>query len=150
MMNFALPLISLALSLPAGVGGAWIGTSEFADAAGFAAAQIYGGFAATATISGADQAVWSYTLTKVGGRDVWIGVWAPILSIISVTRWEVAETGGGGIAEVWWRFPEFVLGFLLASLLITFAVDGICTLRGVYLSDRAGCGSFVGRRESQG
>ena len=40
VMIFALPLIARALSLPAGVGGAWIGTSEFADAAGFAAAQL--------------------------------------------------------------------------------------------------------------
>ncbi len=127
VMIFALPLISRALSLPAGVGGAWIGTSEFADAAGFAAAQTYGGFAAAGTISGTpDQAVWSYTLIKVVGRDVWIGVWALILSIISVTRWEVAETAGGAdIAEVWWRFPKFVVGFLLASLLITIAVRNV-------------------------
>nr|WP_294527688.1 putative sulfate exporter family transporter [uncultured Rhodopila sp.] len=127
VMIFALPLIARALSLPAGVGGAWIGTSEFADAAGFAAAQTYGGFAAAGTISGTpDQAVWTYTLIKVVGRDVWIGVWALILSIIAVTRWEVAETGGGAnIGEIWWRFPKFVVGFLLASLLITFAVRNV-------------------------
>jgi uncharacterized integral membrane protein (TIGR00698 family) len=127
VMIFALPLVSRALSLPAGVGGAWIGTSEFADAAGFAAAQTYGGFAAAGTISGTpDQAVWTYTLIKVVGRDVWIGVWALILSIIAVTRWEVSETGGGvNIGEIWWRFPKFVVGFLLASLLITFAVRNV-------------------------
>jgi uncharacterized integral membrane protein (TIGR00698 family) len=127
VMIFALPLVSRALSLPAGVGGAWIGTSEFADAAGFAAAQTYGGFAAAGTIAGTpDQAVWTYTLIKVVGRDVWIGVWALILSIIAVTRWEVAETGGGAdIGEIWWRFPKFVVGFLLASLLITFATRNV-------------------------
>jgi hypothetical protein len=81
------PFVSRALSLPAGVGGAWIGTSEFVDAAGFAAAQTYGGFAATGAIPGTpEQAVWSYTLVKVVGRDVWIGVWALILSVIAVTR----------------------------------------------------------------
>jgi uncharacterized integral membrane protein (TIGR00698 family) len=124
VMIFVLPLLSRALALPAGVGGAWIGTSEFADAAGFAAAQTYGGFAAAGTIAGTpDQAVWSYTLIKVVGRDVWIGVWALVLSIIAVTRWEVAETGGGvDIGQIWWRFPKFVVGFLLASLLITFTV----------------------------
>src|ERR1700722_18539881 len=42
VMIFALPLVSRALHLPTGVGGAWIGTSEFADAAGLAAAQAYG------------------------------------------------------------------------------------------------------------
>src|SRR5580693_3579443 len=40
---FALPLVSRTLHLPTGVAGAWIGTSEFADAAGLAAAQSYGG-----------------------------------------------------------------------------------------------------------
>jgi uncharacterized membrane protein YadS len=127
VMIFVLPLISKALQLPAGVGGAWIGTSEFADAAGFAAAQTYGGFAAKGIITGtADQALWSYTLIKVVGRDVWIGIWALVLSIIAVTRWEVAETSGGVSAgEIWWRFPKFVLGFLLASLLVTFAVRDI-------------------------
>src|SRR5450755_4279791 len=37
VMIFVLPFASRLLHLPAGVGGAWIGTSEFADAAGFAA-----------------------------------------------------------------------------------------------------------------
>ena len=40
---FVLPLAARALQLPTGVAGAWIGTSEFADAAGLAAAQTYGG-----------------------------------------------------------------------------------------------------------
>jgi len=34
VMIFVLPIVAHALRLPAGVGGAWIGTSEFADAAG--------------------------------------------------------------------------------------------------------------------
>src|ERR1700676_1632553 len=42
---FILPLLARALKLPTGVAGAWIGTSEFADAAGLAAAQAYGGYA---------------------------------------------------------------------------------------------------------
>jgi uncharacterized integral membrane protein (TIGR00698 family) len=127
VMIFLLPFLSRALSLPAGVGGAWIGTSEFADAAGFAAAQTYGGFAATGAIAGTpEQAVWSYTLVKVVGRDVWIGVWALILSIIAVTRWDVAETGGGvDVGQIWWRFPKFVVGFLVASVLITLAVRNV-------------------------
>jgi uncharacterized membrane protein YadS len=114
--------------LPAGVGGAWIGSSEFADAAGFAAAQAYGGQAGPTTgIAGtADQAVWSYTLIKVVGRDVWIGIWALVLSIISVTRWETKTDGGRiDVGQVWWRFPKFVIGFLLASIFITLVVRNI-------------------------
>jgi len=128
VLIFVLPLVAAALHLPAGVGGAWIGSSEFADAAGFAAAQAYGGQAGPATgIAGtADQAVWSYTLIKVVGRDVWIGIWALVLSIISVTRWETKTDGGRvDVGQVWWRFPKFVIGFLLASIFITLAVRNI-------------------------
>src|SRR5258708_24495509 len=42
-MIFILPFVAHQLNLSAGVGGAWIGTSEFADAAGIAAAQTYAG-----------------------------------------------------------------------------------------------------------
>lgn len=123
VMIFALPIACRWLQLPTGVAGAWIGTSEFADAAGFAAAQTYGGYAgAVPGISGtSDQAVWAFTLMKVVGRDVWIGVWALVLAIISTTRWEPAETGAKPQAiEIWRRFPKFVLGFILASLFVTW------------------------------
>jgi len=116
-----LPFAAQALHLPAGVGGAWIGTSEFADAAGFAAAQTYAHLADGGNIAGAaDQAVFAYTLIKVVGRDVWIGIWAFALAIIATTRWERTETGRRPeAAEIWWRFPKFVIGFLAASVIVT-------------------------------
>jgi uncharacterized membrane protein YadS len=123
IMIFVLPLVSRALGLPTGVAGAWIGTSEFADAAGLAAAQTYGGYAGhVGQISGtADAAVNAFTLMKVIGRDVWIGIWAFVLSIIATTRWEPTGIGRKADAgEIWRRFPKFVVGFLLASLIITF------------------------------
>jgi uncharacterized integral membrane protein (TIGR00698 family) len=124
---FLLPLVARALSLPTGVAGAWIGTSEFADAAGLAAAQAYGGYAGhVAGIEGtADAAVNSFTLMKVIGRDVWIGVWAFVLAIVATTRWE--RTGvqtKPSPAEIWRRFPKFVIGFLLASAVITIISHG--------------------------
>lgn len=127
VLIFALPIVAEALHLPAGVGGAWIGTSEFADAAGFAAAQTYGGRAAAGAVGGsADQALWSYTLIKVIGRDVWIGIWALVLSFISVTRWESRTTGArADFGQIWGRFPKFVVGFLIASILMTLLVRGL-------------------------
>jgi uncharacterized membrane protein YadS len=125
---FALPLASRTLHLPTGVGGAWIGTSEFADAAGLAAAQSYGGLAADAQlgISGtADQALASYTLIKVIGRDVWIGIWSFVLAFIAITVWERSETNSKvQVGQIWWRFPKFVIGFLIASILTTWIVHG--------------------------
>jgi uncharacterized integral membrane protein (TIGR00698 family) len=121
VMIFVLPFLAAAFHLHAGVGGAWIGSSEFADAAGFAAAQTYGNLASSGTVAGTnDQAVFAYTLMKVIGRDVWIGIWAFALAIIATTQWERTETGRKPeAAQIWWRFPKFVIGFLLASLLVT-------------------------------
>lgn len=122
IMVFVLPLASHAFGLSTGVAGAWIGSSEFADATGLAAAQFYGGYAGhDPRITGAaDNAVTTFTLMKVIGRDIWIGVWAFALSIVATTRWD--KTGVDvrpDPYEIWRRFPKFVLGFLVASITIT-------------------------------
>lgn len=127
-MIFVLPLAGRLLLLPTGVAGAWIGTSEFADAAGIAAAQAYGGYAGKVPgIAGtADQALQSFTLMKVVGRDVWIGIWAVALAIVATTRWEAQSAGSRpDVREIWRRFPKFVLGFFLASAVITAATAGL-------------------------
>jgi len=120
-MIFILPIVAHQLQLSAGVGGAWIGTSEFADAAGIAAAQTYAGLVSgTGAAAGtSDQAVLAFTLMKVVGRDVWIGIWAFVLAIVATTRWEAGLGRKANAAEIWWRFPKFVIGFFVASLLIT-------------------------------
>ena len=125
-MIFVLPFVAQYLHLPAGVGGAWIGTSEFADAAGFAAAQTYGDLAGHGAVAGtSEQAIVAYTLIKVVGRDVWIGIWAFALAIVATTRWERGTTAAGNpAAQAWLRFPKFVFGFLIASLLVTAIVSG--------------------------
>ncbi len=98
-----------------GVGGAWVGTSEFADAAGFAVV------AELATRFG-DAPINAFTLMKVIGRDIWIGIWCLILSVVSVLFWE-KEKGSAhnrvGVGVVWERFPKFVLGFLAASIIMS-------------------------------
>jgi uncharacterized membrane protein YadS len=124
---FVLPLAARALGLSTGVAGAWIGTSEFADAAGLAAAQTYGGYAGhvPGILGRPEAAVDAFTLMKVIGRDVWIGVWAFVLSIVATTRWEsTGVQGRARVGEIWSRFPKFVLGFLLASAIVTLVSSG--------------------------
>jgi uncharacterized membrane protein YadS len=92
-----------------------------------AAAQAYGGYAGHVPgISGSpDAAVNAFTLMKVIGRDVWIGVWAFVLAIVATTRWE--STGiqsKPSPVEIWRRFPKFVLGFLIASAIVTIVSHG--------------------------
>ena len=126
VMIFVLPFASRSLGLPTGVAGAWIGTSEFADAAGIAAAQAYGDFAKSAggAIAGApDAALQAFTLMKVVGRDIWIGIWAFLLAIVATTRWESEDSNVKSRAdarEIWARFPKFVIGFVIASALVTW------------------------------
>jgi uncharacterized membrane protein YadS len=96
-----------------GEAGAWVGTSEYADAAGFAVV-------AEISSTYGDAAINAFTLMKVIGRDIWIGIWAFVLSIVSVIFWEKktgadGPTGRVGIGVVWERFPKFVLGFFAAS-----------------------------------
>ena len=114
VMIFFLTFFIKAVGMNEGIAGAWIGTSEFADAAGFAAAASVGG----------DAAIHAYTLMKVIGRDIWIGIWAFVLSIISVVYWEKKSSGSAdraGVSVVWARFPKFVLGFFLASVIMSIA-----------------------------
>ncbi|SAL40526.1 hypothetical protein AWB64_04314 [Caballeronia sordidicola] len=127
VMVFALPFASRSFGLPTGVAGAWIGTSEFADAAGIAAAQAYGDLARHAgnAIAGAPEAsLQAFTLMKVVGRDIWIGIWAFVLAIVATTRWDRGEAGAvkteTTAKEIWTRFPKFVIGFLIASALVTW------------------------------
>ncbi|MFO7693709.1 MAG: putative sulfate exporter family transporter [Vicinamibacterales bacterium] len=119
IMIFVLTFVTKAMiptMLSPGEAGAWVGTSEFADAAGFAVV------AEIANKHG-DAAINAFTLMKVIGRDIWIGIWCLVLSIVSVMYWE-RGTGGArqtiGAGIIWERFPKFVLGFFAASIIMSF------------------------------
>jgi uncharacterized integral membrane protein (TIGR00698 family) len=125
---FLLTGLGKGLHLANGVAGAWIGTSEFADAAGVTAASSFG-----------EQGIAAFTLIKVVGRDIFIGVWSLILAIIAITYWDrddrEAEAKAKGVdidslpkqkadvAQIWHRFPKFVLGFFAASILLTIVIS---------------------------
>jgi len=115
VMIFLLPMMAKWLGLAPGPAGAWIGTSEFADAAGFAAAEAMGD----------ERAVKTFTLMKVVGRDMFVGVWALLVAFLSVTRWEnktSAEASRVSTKEIWQRFPKFIIGFLAASIFTTLVI----------------------------
>jgi uncharacterized integral membrane protein (TIGR00698 family) len=117
-MIFLLPLWAKWLGLEPGPTGAWIGTSEFADAAGFAAAEAIGD----------ERAVKTFTLMKVIGRDMFVGLWALLAAVLSVTVWEnktKAEAEKIEVAEVWKRFPKFILGFFAASVIVSLILANL-------------------------
>ena len=111
-----------------GEAGAWVGTSEFADAAGFAvvaelSSVIEAGVirASDGSLMNPDDPINTFTLMKVIGRDIWIGIWCLILAVVSVMFWEKEEGAQRtiGFGVIWERFPKFVLGFFAASIIMT-------------------------------
>ena len=119
VMIFVLPFVARALELPAGIAGAWIGTSEFADAAGLAAAETYGRMAGTvAGITGtADQATFAFTLMKVvavtsgsaSGLSSWPSLQRRTGSAVSPVRAPMRGRSGGASRSscldfLWRRF----------------------------------------------
>lgn len=119
IMIFALTLALKQLvpdTVAPGVAGAIVGTSEFADAAGFAVVAELG------TRFG-DAPIQAFTLMKVIGRDIWIGIWCLILAVVAVTFWEKGEEGekktAVGPRIIWDRFPKFVIGFLAGSIIVS-------------------------------
>jgi len=120
IMIFFIPFFSRLFNFHPAVVGAWVGSSEFADAAGFAAASAYGSM-----VGNEEPAIRAFTLMKVVGRDIWVGIWALAFALISTLKWEKEEAGARPSAmEIWWRFPKFVLGFLVASIVITVIASG--------------------------
>lgn len=129
-MIFALPFAARALGLGAGPAGAWIGTSEFADAAGFAAAATLGD----------ERAIKTFTLMKVVGRDMFVGIWALVVAFLAVTRWDRKPAGEAervGAGEIWRRFPKFILGFLVASVAVTVILASLDAKVGTRFSKEA-------------
>ncbi len=129
-MIFVLPFGAHSLGLAPGVAGAWIGTSEFADAAGFAAASALGD----------ERAVKTFTLMKVVGRDMFVGVWALLVAFLSVTRWERKSAGEAErvrLGEIWNRFPKFIIGFFVASLVVTVILASVDAKTGSQYSKEA-------------
>jgi uncharacterized integral membrane protein (TIGR00698 family) len=115
VMIFFIPYFSKLLNLHPAPVGAWVGSSEFADAAGLAAAAAY-----EKMVGVEDVSVKAFTLMKVIGRDIWLGIWSFIFALIACLKWEKEECGTRpAVSEIWWRFPKFVLGFFVASVVIT-------------------------------
>ncbi|GAP07941.1 MAG TPA: putative sulfate exporter family transporter [Anaerolinea thermolimosa] len=106
------PLLASALGLSQTVAGAWFGGNIDTTAAVVGAGTLYG-----------EQAQKIATIVK-STQNTLIGLVAFLLALYFASR----EAGAGtrpGVRVIWDRFPKFVLGFLLASVLYSMGViDG--------------------------
>ena len=79
---------------------------------------------------------------KVVGRDMFVGLWALMAAILSVTIWErksISQSERVDYGEVWRRFPKFVIGFFIASIFTTLVIANIdAKLGAAYSKDALG------------
>jgi uncharacterized membrane protein YadS len=101
------PLLAKAMNMPDAVAGAWFGGNVDTTAAVVGAGTIYG-----------PQAETIASIVKQT-QNALIGVVAFFLAYYFVAK-EGGERPSLGI--IWQRFPKFVLGFIIASLLFTFDI----------------------------
>jgi uncharacterized membrane protein YadS len=106
-MMIVMPNVIKALGIPHVLGGAWMGGTI--DATGAVAA-------AGAFLS--DRALYVAATIKMI-QNVLIGVIA--FGVAVYWCWKVERSAGQtvGIGEIWRRFPKFVLGFIVASILFS-------------------------------
>ncbi len=108
IMMIVMPVIILELGLPPVLGGAWIGGTIDATGAVAAAGAVLG-----------DKGMYVAATIKMI-QNVLIGVTAFGVAVYWCTS--VDNTAGRevGAIEIWNRFPKFVIGFLLVSIVFSY------------------------------
>jgi uncharacterized membrane protein YadS len=107
------PLIASGLHLPDAVAGAWFGGNIDTTAAVIGAATIF-----------SEQAQKVASIVK-STQNALIGLVAFLLALYFSTRTSEAAQHRPSLGMIWGRFPKFVLGFIIASVLYTLGlVDG--------------------------
>jgi uncharacterized integral membrane protein (TIGR00698 family) len=109
-MMYLLPYLAGLMGLSQEVAGAWLGGTIDTTAAVVASGKFIG------------ETAEQYSVIIKSAQNVLLGVAAFIISIYwsyKGTNYDIRPTG----SILWDRFPKFVLGFLVASLIFSFAFD---------------------------
>jgi uncharacterized integral membrane protein (TIGR00698 family) len=108
-MMVLMPLAAKAMGMPSPVAGAWLGGTLDTSAAVVAAGELLGA-------TGRNAAV----VVKLS-QNALIGFAAFFLTIWWAMRHQTGKHGAS-VGLIWERFPKFVFGFLLASVLFSFVL----------------------------
>ena len=104
------------------VAGAWMGLAVKTDGAAIASGGITESLIlASAAARGMNfQKGWilGTTATVKVFIDVFIGIWAFILAYIWTTRIDVRVGEKARVAEIWQRFPKFIIGYVVTFVVI--------------------------------
>ena len=118
-----MPPIAKGLNLPNNWAGAWVGGVIDNTGAVVAAGGIIGG----------DAAYKVAAMVKMA-QNVLIGVAAFLMALwatMSLDRKEAGATERPSFMEIWYRFPKFVLGFIVASIVVSIFVEPVSGLKAV-------------------
>jgi uncharacterized membrane protein YadS len=110
-MIVVMPWVIQAAGIPEIVGGAWLGGTLDTSASVVAAGEVVGNRARNAGV-----------IVKLS-QNVLIGVAAFILTIWWALKAPGRHAARPHAAVIWERFPKFVLGLLVASLVFSFLLD---------------------------
>jgi uncharacterized membrane protein YadS len=125
ILIIVMPPMAKWMGLPGNMAGAWLGGVIDNTGAVVAAGEVFGG----------KPALDSAALVKMA-QNILIGFVAFLLALWATLSLEKKETGERpSFAEVWYRFPKFIVGFVVASIIITFfvasgaskAIESMCT-----------------------
>ena len=109
-MMYLLPYLAGLMGLSEEVAGAWLGGTIDTTAAVVASGKFIG------------ETAEQYSVIIKSAQNVLLGVAAFVISIYWSYRGTNSEIRPSGTI-LWERFPKFVLGFLIASLIFSFAFD---------------------------
>jgi uncharacterized integral membrane protein (TIGR00698 family) len=116
-----MPPIAVWLDLPSNMAGAWIGGVIDNTGAVVAAGDLVTnqqGMPSEASLKAAAMVKMAQNVL-IGLVAFFMALWATIV----LDRREHPETEAPSLWEVWHRFPKFVIGFIVASLAVSFIVE---------------------------
>ena len=115
VLIIVMPPLAIWMKLPNNMAGAWLGGVIDNTGAVIAAGEVVGGKAA----------VNAAAMVKMA-QNVLIGVVAFLMALwatMSLERKEHPDAERPSYMEIWYRFPKFVIGFMVASLVVSFIVE---------------------------
>jgi uncharacterized integral membrane protein (TIGR00698 family) len=124
VLILVMPPIAKWMGLPNNWAGAWVGGVIDNTGAVVAAGGIIGGDAAYKTAA----------MVKMA-QNVLIGLAAFLMALWATMSLDRRETGASAerpsFMEIWYRFPKFVLGFVIASIVVSIFVEPVSGLKAV-------------------
>ncbi len=113
-----MPPIAIWLDLPTNMAGAWLGGVIDNTGAVIAAGEMVGGGKSKAAVDAA-------AMVKMA-QNVLIGIAAFLMALwATISLDKNDDTEKPSFMEVWYRFPKFVIGFMIASFVVSFFVEPV-------------------------